>query len=120
MKPAAPKKNVRARLMYGYYRGPSPQQSWFCVTNSPDVDGNGFIWDDPRVRPVAVLEATPEAYAMMRLAMAKAIWHGRKKHALPMMPLKEYQSIYLRQARLALAAIGIQPAARVARSRRDA
>lgn len=59
--------------------------------------------------PVAVFSLSPEAHDARVLDVAKAIWRARKRYAMPPLPIKQLQTIYLRQARAALTTLNLAP-----------
>lgn len=61
-------------------------------------------------QPVFVLEAV-DIPALVE-QVAQAIWRGRKKHALPPMPIATLQAMYRKQARAVLSSLGLIPARR--------
>lgn len=111
MKPAAPKKNVRARLMYTV-----------DGTNYVTFDKSERVW--PGFMPAYVLPATAEAFDAMVEQMSRAE-HTRMRKRNPNNSTWDRYPEHFKEAlreekRATLKAIGIQPESRVARSRRDA
>jgi hypothetical protein len=72
--PPKPKRKVKARVMYAYYR--NANESSFVVSSDfvmAEQEAGGFIWDNPRVRKVLVMEigGVPVSEYLGAIAFAK-------------------------------------------------